>query len=135
MTPFVRIASLSLLAATLVACATRPEKVTYAGTLEQYKSFAGEPVDHIIYLGRYTAWKPLGDRQLALWTTIQDAYLLNVLPPCVGLLFANGIQVSFDNRRITRGVDAVSFRDQHCFISEIRPVDYARMQRELGAGP
>jgi hypothetical protein len=134
MTRLVRIACLAL-AATLVACATRPEKITYAGTLEQYKSFASEPVDHITYLGRYTAWKPLSDRQLALWTTRHDAYLLTVLPPCVGLNFADGIKVSFDSRTITRGVDAVSFRDQHCFISEIRPVDYTRMQRELGAGP
>jgi Family of unknown function (DUF6491) len=102
---------------------------------EQYLHYAGPPVDSFTYLRDYYAWTPIGNYQLVLWTTINDAYLITVMPPCVGLDFARGIHLTQTANTVTRGVDKILFQDQICFISQLRPVDYLAMKREVHAGP
>jgi Family of unknown function (DUF6491) len=102
---------------------------------EQYLHYASAPVESFTYLRDYYAWTPIGNFQLVLWTTINDAYLITVLPPCVGLDFATGIRLTKTANTVTRGVDKIEFQDQTCFISQLRPIDYEAMKREVHAPP
>jgi len=122
-------------ASVLLGCAATAKRTTEGGPAEQFLRYAGPPIESFTYLRHYYAWKPLGNLQVALWTDINDAYLLTVLPPCVGLDFARGISVSSTANTITRGVDALKFDQQYCFITQIRHVDYLAMKRELHAIP
>ena len=126
-----------LLTGLLGGCATTvvPKQVSDSERREQFLHYAGPPIESVTYLQHYYAWRPLGNLQLVLWTTINDAYLLSVLPPCVGLDFADGISVTSSSNTITRGVDAVRFDHQYCYISQIRHVDYEAMKREVKAIP
>jgi hypothetical protein len=118
-----------LAASALAACSAVPKRESAGEHREQFLQYAGPPIESFTYLRRYSAWRPLGDRQLVLWTDRDDAYLLTVLPPCVGLDVADGIGVSSSSHTITRGVDAVTFDHQDCFISQIRHVNYEQMRR------
>jgi len=127
----------ALLVSVLAGCATTvvPKQLSDSERREQFLHYAGPPVDSVTYLQHYYAWRPLGNLQLVLWSSINDAYLLTVLPPCVGLDFADGINVTSSSSTITRGVDAVRFDHQYCYISQIRQVDYEAMKRAEKAIP
>jgi hypothetical protein len=124
----------------LAACATTPNSsppvIEHGGaTREQFMQYAGPPVDSFTWLARYYGWKPLGNQQVVMWTSINEAYLLTVTPPCVGLDFANGIRLTTTTRTVTRGVDGILVQGQKCFITQIRPVDYAAMKKNLHTIP
>lgn len=121
----------------LAACAPAAPKRASPPSAEtqQFLRFAGPAVDSFTYLRPYYSWKPLGNLQLVVWTDINDAYLITVLPPCVGLDFANGIRVTSASHMVTRGIDAIDFDGQHCFISQIRPVDYLAMKKATHSLP
>ncbi|HUK02103.1 MAG TPA: DUF6491 family protein [Steroidobacteraceae bacterium] len=125
----------ALLLAGLLASATAAADSAAASgsnkvTVDLVMQYAGAPVDRFTYLGRYQGLKILSDTQVLLWTTINDAYLLTVRKPCVGLLFANGVFITSNSRSVTANLDRLNFENQSCFISEIRPVDYLKMKQE-----
>ena len=127
-------------ALSLAACATtegsKPPTINHEGaTREQFMQYAGPPVDSFTWLGRYEGWKPLGNQQVVLWTSVNDAYLLTVTAPCVGLDFENGIRLTSTTRTVTRGVDGLLVQGQKCFITQIRPVDYLAMKKNLHTVP
>jgi len=55
---------------------------------DRYNAYAGEPIDHFTWLGRYDGWEPIGRYELVVFTGVNDAYLLKVMPPCENLQFA-----------------------------------------------
>jgi hypothetical protein len=132
---------LSLFAALgLAGCATAPSSappiVNHGGaTREQFLQYAGAPVDSFTWLTRYYDFKPLGNQQVVMWTSINDAYLLTVTPPCVGLDFVNGVRLTTTQRTVTRGVDGLLVQGQKCFITQIRPIDYLAMKKDLHTIP
>ncbi len=121
----------------VVACGTTvwPKRPSNAEQLAQFQQFAGPPINDFTYLLHYYAWKSLGNYQLVVWTTINDAYLLTVLPPCVGLDFTYDVHLTSAARTVTRGIDAVTFGRQYCIISQIRPVNYLAMKKQLHTVP
>jgi Family of unknown function (DUF6491) len=125
------------LATALGGCSTTvwTPRTPAAERREQYLHYAGPPVDSFTYLTDSYAFTTIGNYQLVLWTTINDAYLITVMPPCVGLDFARGIRLTQTANRVTRGVDKILFQDQICFISQLRPVDYLAMKREVHPPP
>ena len=86
-----RNACILVMAALLAACSGIPRQQRDNAQLERYLRYAGPPVDHITYLGRYDGWESLGQYQLVVWTGINDAYLITVLPPCQDLQFTQRI--------------------------------------------
>jgi len=124
---------LVLLTATLlsVACSGIPRRESDQETLDRYTKYAGPPVDHITYLGRYDNWQPVGQYQLVLWTGINDAYLITVASPCENLLFAQRIAITQTANTIYSKFDAIRVRHWRCQITEIRPIDYLKMRRDL----
>jgi hypothetical protein len=130
-------ALIGLVLLSIAACGTTvwPRRPSSAQERANFARFAGPPINSFTYLLHYYAWTPLGHRQLVLWTDINDAYLITVLPPCVGLDFAYGVGVTSDAHMVTRGVDAITFDHQYCIISQIRHVNYLAMKRQLHTLP
>jgi hypothetical protein len=123
-----------LVAALLAAgCSGIPRRERDQEQLERYMRYAGEPVDHITYLGHYDNWQSVSRYQLVLWTNINDAYLITVRPPCEDLQFAQRIGITQTASTISSRFDAVLVKHWRCQISEIRPVDYLRMKKDARA--
>jgi hypothetical protein len=120
----------------LGACTDNPPKrAQMAADRETFLKYSSAPVDRVTYLGRYYGMRQLGELQFVVWTTINDAYLMKVTPPCVGLDYTTSLRLTSEQNTITKGVDGALVEGQKCFITEIRPVDYQRMRRETNSGP
>lgn len=128
-----RNACILVMAALLAACSGIPRQQRDNAQLERYLRYAGPPVDHITYLGRYDGWESLGQYQLVVWTGINDAYLITVLPPCQDLQFTQRIGLTSTAHTVNARLDSVLVRHWRCQISEIRPVDYLRMRQDMRA--
>jgi hypothetical protein len=130
----------------LGACASNSQSPPGSGTpaqqqaLVRYTHYAGPPLPSFTWLGRFWSWEPLSRDQLAVWTTANDAYLLQIWPPC-DLRFAGlGIGISSTASIIWRGSDSVIVRSggagpTSCPIDSIRRIDVQRMRAELHTPP
>ena len=128
-----RLALLLALAASLAACSGIPRKDRDQETLDRFLHYAGPPVDRITWLGRYDGWQALGQYQLAVWTSVSDAYLITVFSPCENLLFAQRIALTSTGHTVYQKFDSVVVHGWKCQIAEIRPVDYKRMRQDMRA--
>jgi Family of unknown function (DUF6491) len=125
--------ALVLLSAALItaACSGIPRRERDQEQLDRYLRYAGPPVDHITYLGHYDNWQPVSSHQLVLWTGINDAYLITVRPPCENLQFSQRVGITQTANTISSKFDAVLVKGWRCPISEIRPIDYLRLRKDL----
>lgn len=114
-------------------CSGIPRRQRDQEQLDRYLRYAGDPVDHITYLGHYDNWQSVSRYQLVLWTNINDAYLITVRPPCEDLQFAQRIGITQTGSSISSRFDAVLVKHWRCQISEIRPIDYLRMKKDQRA--
>ena len=124
----IRPTALILALGLMAGCTTAPTKQTF----EQY---AGPPIEGFTYLGHYNGFRTLGGLDLVIWTTINDAYLIKVIPPCVNLPFANKVDLTSAARTVTRSVDWVIVGRDRCRIDTIRHIDYRAMKKAGIAGP
>jgi hypothetical protein len=135
-TPF-RPLMLALASITLVsvlgACASPGPRERDAMRLDQFMEAAGPPVESFQFV-RMHRWQGLGRDAVAVWTRLNQIYLIRVEQPCLGLEFARSIGLSSSVGRVSRRFDAVSFENQRCRIEEIRPVDYDQLRRLQRAG-
>jgi len=117
----------------LVACAAPGPAQRMAARLQQFEAVAGAPVEsfHFWQLDR---WEPLGERHVAVWTRVNEAYLIEVREPCSGLDFARSIALTSTQNRVQRRFDSVLFEHQRCRIESIRPVDGREFKRLARAG-
>jgi Family of unknown function (DUF6491) len=123
-----------LVAALLAAgCSGIPRRQRDQEQLDRYLRYAGDPVDHITFLGHYDNWQSVSRYQIVLWTNINDAYLITVRPPCEDLQFAQRIGITQTGSTISSRFDAVLVKHWRCQISEIRPIDYLRMKKDQRA--
>jgi hypothetical protein len=123
-----------LVAAVLAAgCSGIPRSQRDQEQLDRYLRYAGEPVDHITYLGHYDGWQSVSQYQLVVWTTINDAYLITVRPPCEDLQFAQRIAITQTGSTISSRFDSVLVKHWRCQISEMRPIDYLRLKQDARA--
>jgi hypothetical protein len=107
---------------------------------ENYLAYAGPPIDHFTWLGRFYSWQPLGKDRLVVFTTPGDAYLLKVWPPCDLRFVINAIGITSTSRTVYARADSVTVNTpeagpgpMRCPIDEIRRVDYKRLQADLRA--
>jgi hypothetical protein len=118
--------------ALLAACSSISVNEREQADRARVEAYAGQPVDHFTWLGRYDGWKPLGPREALVWTTPAKAYLIKVAAPCDDLRFATRIRLTSTlNTVYSRRLDYVKVHGWRCPIEEIRPVDYARLQADL----
>ncbi len=130
--PFPRLKPLTFvgLAALIAACSSGSPRLTDAQQRERYAAYAAPPVESFTWLGRFYNWQTLGDNQLVVFTTPSDAYLLTVQSPCNQLPFAQTVGVTATAGTVHARLDSVTVQGWHCPITEIRPVDYARLRAE-----
>jgi hypothetical protein len=129
-----KIVTLSCAVSLLVACAGGiPRHDSQLQTRERYAAYAGEPIDRFTWLGRYYSWESLGNNQLVLHTTPNDAYLLTVSPPCNDLNFVQAIGLTSTGNTVSARLDSVRVKGWNCPIAQIRQVDSARMRADMRA--
>ena len=118
-------------AALLAACSSIPLKEREQAERARIETYAGEPVDHFTWLGRYHGWKAVSRDEALVWTTPSSAYLIKVAG-CEDLRFAHHIGLTPTlNTVYSHGLDYMKVRGWRCPITQIRPVDYGRLQADL----
>jgi Family of unknown function (DUF6491) len=127
---WVSIAALGLTSGCATAALSSPSP-----TLQTFLQYAGPPIDSFTYLGHYDGFRTLGGRDLVIWTSINDAYLIRVMAPCIELPFGNAVKLTSSVKTVTRSVDAVLVGGDRCRIESIRHVDYLAMKQAHIAGP
>ena len=93
--------------ALLTACSGIPLKQRQDAQRARYEAYAGAPVERFTYLGRYDSWQPIGTNELVVWTTINQAYLIKVAPPCDNLEFVNRIGLTSTASTVSARFDFV----------------------------
>jgi hypothetical protein len=129
----VRLAAAAVWLALLGACASGAP-MRQSQLRDRYLQYAGSPVDHINWLGRFDSWEPVSRDQLVVFTTPRDAYLIKVWSSCAGpdLYFARErIGLTSTAGVVYARLDRVRTGHWSCPIEEIRPIDYRRMQADL----
>ena len=88
-------------------------------------------------MGSYDGFRTLSDKEVVLFPTVTDGYLIRVRDPCVNLRLANHVGLSSTNRTVSRTFDHVIADNMQCRIDTIRHIDYAayKRARDTGAGP
>jgi hypothetical protein len=97
----------------------------------RYEAYAGAAVDHFTWLGRYDGWEALGPDELVLFTSVNNAYLIKVSPPCNDLRGAERVGVTATGGSVYARLDSITTRGWRCRILQIRKLDYRRMQADL----
>jgi Family of unknown function (DUF6491) len=125
-------AAVALLAA-VTGSAFADTIATEATNLARFEKYAGAPVENFTMWSMYK-WQGLGPDTLAVWTKVNEAYLLTVAQPCIHLEDARGIIVTSQmSHQVNRRLDYVNFASQHCQIVAIRPLDYKTMIKDGAA--
>lgn len=112
-----------------LACALPAQAMTdrEAERLAEFQRFAGEPVESMPFW-RLQSYEALGTEAVVVWTAVNTAWLIKVLPPCTDLPWAKGIGLSSSMRRVNAKFDHVIAGKDQCNIASIQPVDYKAMR-------
>ena len=118
--------------------------------LALYRANAGPAVPSFQYFGTLNGWTPLGDQAVAVWTRLNEAYLLEVDGPCPDLDFAQAIGLTHQSGTVYARFDKMIPRvgggrtqPLPCNIRQILPLDTKalkaaeqdiRQQREEASG-
>ena len=123
-------AAIALAAIVATPAAFAQTRATQQKNLERFEKYAGAPIDEFDFWSLYK-YQLVGPEKVVVWSTVNDAYLISVAKPCVGLEFARGIGVTSKQRRIvSRKFDYVTYGNGRCQIAEIRPIDYEQMLKD-----
>ncbi len=106
----------------LSACAATGPRERQAARLAEFEAVAGTPVDRFRFWNMQR-WELLGPQAVAVWTGVNEAWLIEVNRPCSGLEFASTIGLTSTQNQVSSKFDAVLFDQQRCMIRQIRPVD------------
>jgi hypothetical protein len=120
-------------AALLTACSGIPLRQREDAQRDRYHQYAGAPIPQFTYLGRYDSWTAIDRYELVVWTTINDAYLITVQPPCEDLQFTNRIGLTQTANTVSQRFDFVKVHGMNCFIKSIQPVNYLKMKQDRRA--
>ena len=101
-----------------------------ADELARFQHYAGAPVDEFRMVDVFQT-QIVGERNVVVWPTINQAYLITVDKTCSKLEWAHGFVVTQEmSMKVTKKFDFIEFGDQRCKITEIAPVDYKAMLKE-----
>lgn len=95
--------------------------------LAEYERFAGEPVADMPFW-RLQSYESLGNEAVVVWTAVNKAWLIKVLPPCTDLPWAKAVGLSSNNHRVSAKFDHVVAGQDRCNIASIQAVDYKAMR-------
>ena len=95
--------------------------------LAEYQRFAGEPVGEMPFW-RLQSYEAIGTEAVVVWTAVNTAWLIKVLPPCTDLPWAKTVGLSSNSHRVSAKFDHVIAGKDRCNISSIQPVDYKALR-------
>ncbi|HEX3838857.1 MAG TPA: DUF6491 family protein [Steroidobacteraceae bacterium] len=122
-----------LAVALLAGCtAPAPRKEDLAMEAKLLK-FAGPPIPSFTYLGHYDGFRTLGNKEVVIFTTVSDGYLIRVRDPCINLQFANVVGLTSTDHTVTSQFDFVISDHERCHIDSIRHIDYGAFKRDRDA--
>jgi hypothetical protein len=100
--------------------------------LEQYRKYAGAPVDHVDNLFNSGGLTPLSGHDVLFWATDNRPYLLTITGPCENLRFADALGLTHNESTdsVYARFDSLVVKGLRCTITEIRPIDYAQMKQD-----
>lgn len=138
----IRLLLATTLATMLAACASAPYAQRSSERQAAYTAAAGAPVRNFRFFNLYS-WEPLGDRQVAIYTKPNEAWLLDLGGGCQDLSFVNTIGLTSNLNQVMVGFDKVltGRRNFPCTITQIRPVDVKSLkalqqqQRQIRSEP
>jgi Family of unknown function (DUF6491) len=102
----------------------------------RFLPYAGAPVDHFTWMGRFEGWQALSDDEVVIFFSANGAYLIKVWSPCStrGLRFAKVVQLTTTvGGTVYARSDSLRVDGANCPISEIRPIDYKRLKQDSRA--
>ncbi len=99
-----------------------------AKNLARFEKYAGKSVDTITVF-QQQGWQPLGPQHIALWTGVNQVYLIKVAKPCINLQWANGVGITPHMNRLRARFDVVYVQGQACEILSMQPVNYLAMRK------
>jgi len=117
-----RVLVLGVMIPMLASCASSGGRERELARLAEFESVAGEPISSF-HFWQLRDFETLGPEHVAVWTRVNEAYLIEVRTPCNGLAFATRIGLSSSQNRVTQAFDAVRFERERCPIAQIRKVD------------
>lgn len=125
-----RLSCMALLAAFACAAAHADTREVAQKHLEEYTPYLKAPVDDF-HFWSFDHWQPLGPTHVAVWVSINEAYLLTVEDGCPNLEWAKDIGVTSQAPHVvSRRFDSLTFDHERCRITKIEPIDYARMKAD-----
>lgn len=95
--------------------------------LAEFERFAGAPVDQMPFW-RLQSYESLGTEAVVVWTAVNKAWLIKVLPPCTELPWAKAVGLSSTNHRVSAKFDHVVAGRDRCNIASIQAIDYKAMR-------
>lgn len=117
-----------LAAAGAATAATERENAQH----ERYSRYAGAPVEDMPFWSM-RGFETLGDYSVLVWTEGNKAWMIDVLPPCSDLAFANSIGLTSTLHKVSAKFDYVLAKRDRCKIKSIQPVDYKAYQAAMRA--
>lgn len=97
---------------------------------DKFDMYAVEAVSSFSMVGGLDQWRSLGDEKLVVWTRLNRVYLLTVQPPCNELQFTTTLALTSNGGTVSKGSDGVIVESGKCLITDIRPIDYERLQQD-----
>jgi hypothetical protein len=133
MSTLTRLLALMSVVGLMAGCVAPPPSQADVAAEATFLQYAGPPIERFTYLGHYTEFRTLGDKELVIWTTINDAYLIRVLDPCNQLRFANRVGLTSTQKSVDRRFDFVLADHERCRIDTIQHIDYQAMKKARNA--
>ena len=128
-----RLMALMTVVGLMAGCVAPPPSKSDVAAEANFLQYAGPPIESFTYLGRYTGFRTLGNKDVVIWTKYNDAYLVRVLDPCIQLRFANRIGLTSTSNTVSRRFDFVLVDHERCRIDTIQHIDYAAMKKAHSA--
>jgi hypothetical protein len=136
-----RFAIAALTAAVSLAAFAQSPKQRDAENLARFQRHASPPQDSMHYFRidnfQYLGKNAQGEDAVALWTGVNQVYLLMLQSPCINLEYANAIGLTSTSGSVNARMDFIKYdHGRQCRIETIQGVDYkavrAEMARERG---
>lgn len=125
--------ALGLGGALLPAAAQSPAQRGVA-ELTRFERYASPPQDSMHYFRsdgfQYLGPDARGNDAVAIWTGVNDVYLIKVWQPCINLEYARGIGLTSTSGSVNARMDDLVFDHQRCRIETIQKVDYRAMKAD-----
>ena len=99
-----------------------------AENLARFEKFAGKPQDSVTVF-QLQGWQPLGADHIAIWTGVNDVYLIKVAKPCINLSWTNSVGINPHMNQLQARFDSIHVRGMPCQIETIQKVDYRALRK------